>query len=257
MDPQFGVPCWGGNVSCRPKLMTNRKMPWHLSTSFFCFTFRRAVKAKYYTKAYIQTSNNTISLVNFQKKKLYFASLYQKIILEYRKNASPTFVHITSHHLPPIEKNDPPPWRYLRCGSAQSTCTSSTGRTQPLSPVGVGIRPSWWSEKQRAVTRPESFGLLKKTKTSVSVRTFWKECRKVCTWKMLLKMRSLHLTKNYSESFPCHWHGKTKLLWISITWYALLKTESLCFTKFEPWFCRLSPMRRQKQIISMSFGKKP
>lgn len=68
MDPQFGVPCWGGNVSCRPKLMTNRKMPWHLSTSFFCFTFRRAVKAKYYTKAYIQTSNNTISLVNFQKK---------------------------------------------------------------------------------------------------------------------------------------------------------------------------------------------
>ena len=236
----------------------NWKMPWHLSTSFFCFTFRRAVKAKYYTKAYIQTSNNTISLVNFRKKNTLPAfTSTKRSILEYKKMFRPLLSTSLPSTLPSIEKNDPPPWRYLRCGSAQSTCTSSTGRTQTLSPVGVGIRPSWWSEKQRAVTRPESFGLLKKTKTSVSVRTFWKECRKVCTWKMLLKMRSLHLTKNYSESFPCHWHGKTKLLWISITWYALLKTESLCLTKFEPWFCRLSPIRRQKQIISMSFGKRP
>lgn len=38
--------------------------------------------------------------------------------------------------LPQSKKEAPPPWRYLHCGSAQSTCTSSTGRTQPLSPVG-------------------------------------------------------------------------------------------------------------------------
>lgn len=46
----------------------------------------------------------------------------------------------TSHHFPALspqsKKEAPPPWRYLHCGSAQSTCTSSTGRTQPLHPVG-------------------------------------------------------------------------------------------------------------------------
>lgn len=194
-----------------------------------------------------------------KKKNFTLPAFTQKILLEYKKNASPTFVHITSHHLPlNRKKRAPPPWRYLHCGSAQSTCTSSTGPTQPLPPLGRNPSKLMIGETLGSYETWVLKGFVEENKDiCFGEDSFWKECRKVCTWKMLLKMRSLHLTKNYSESFPCHWHGKTKLLWISITWYALLKTESLCLTKFEPWFCRLSPIRRQKQIISMSFGKKP
>lgn len=119
--------------------MTSRKMQKASSYIVFLFYIPKSCACqKYDTKAYLQTSNNTISLVNVRKKKNFTLPAFtQKILLEYKKNASPTFVHITSHHLPlNRKKRAPPPWRYLHCGSAQSTCTSSTGPTQPLPPLG-------------------------------------------------------------------------------------------------------------------------
>ena len=72
-----------------------------------------------------QTTQSTLPWKCSSRKKntFSFASLNQKIVLEGKKKCFANFFYITSRLFPHFSA--PPPWRYLHCGSAQSTCTST------------------------------------------------------------------------------------------------------------------------------------